>query len=135
MLQKLFKKKTIFLGTVVIQKMENEMVEGQGRERKKPAFSLAPPLSFPESTSHQLSHGCISYFTYHKRKNTPKKTSTYAGYSTPWSFVSLAINLTAYFSASLLFILRYLPSSEAFTVIHFRSVLETKRRRVHEESE
>ena len=49
---------------------------GGARERerkKKPAFSLAPPLSFPESTSHQLSHGCISYFTYHKRKNTPKK--------------------------------------------------------------
>ena len=67
------KKKSIFLGTVVIKKIENEIVEGQGRERKKPAFSLAPPLSFPESTSHQLSHGFISYFTYHKRKNTPKK--------------------------------------------------------------
>ena len=65
-----------------------------------------------------------------KKKHT-KKTGTYAGYSTPWSCVSLAINLTAYISASLLFILRYLPSSEAFTVIHFRSVLETKRRRVH----
>ena len=73
---KMLLKKSIFLGTViVIKKIGNEMVEGQGREReeKKPAFSLAPPLSFPESTSHQLSHGCISYFTYHKRKNTPKK--------------------------------------------------------------
>ena len=71
----LLKKKNIFLGTEVIKKIQNEMVEGQGRERekKKPAFSLAPALSFPESTSHQLSHGCISYFTYHKRKNTPKK--------------------------------------------------------------
>ena len=120
--KKAHKKKSIFLGTVVIKKIENEMVKGQGRERKKPAFSLAPPLSFPESTSHQPQ----------KKKHT-KKTGTYAGYSTPWSCVSLAINLTAYFSASLLFILRYLPSSQAFTVNYFRSVLETKRRRVHGE--
>ena len=41
------------------------MVKGQGRERKKPAFSLAPPVSFPESTSHQPQ----------KKKHT-KKTGT-----------------------------------------------------------
>ena len=63
---------SIFLGTVVIKKMENEMVEGQGRERKTCLFPR-PSSTFPESTSHQLSHGCISYFTYHKRTNTPKK--------------------------------------------------------------
>ena len=45
------------------------------------AFSPHPtPPSFSFSSSDQLSRGCISYFTKHKRKNTPKKMlATYAG--------------------------------------------------------
>lgn len=103
---------------------------GKGeRERKKnlpfPSLLLylflsRPRISFRTAVSLTL-------------RTTKEKTGTYAGCRTPWSCVSLAINLTAYFSARLFVILRYLPSSEAFTVIHFRSVLETKRSRVHEE--
>ena len=46
------------------------------------AFSPHPTSpSFSFSSSDQLSRGCISYFTKHKRKNTPKKMlATYAGY-------------------------------------------------------
>ena len=45
------------------------------------AFSPHPTSpSFSFSSSDQLSRGCISYFTKHKRKNTPKKMlATYAG--------------------------------------------------------
>ena len=35
-----------------------------------------PPPSFSGSTSVQLLRGCISYFTSHKRKKTPKKTAS-----------------------------------------------------------
>ena len=39
------KKKSIFLGTVVIRKIENEMVEGEGREREKNLPFPSPLLS------------------------------------------------------------------------------------------
>lgn len=121
------KKKYIFLVNVVIKKIENEMVKGQGREKKTCVFP--PPSSIFSWVDLASAFARLYLLLYvpQKKKHT-EKTGTYAGYSTPWFCVSLAINLTAYFSASLLFILRYLPSSEA---IHFRNVLETKRRRVH----
>ena len=40
-----------------------------------PCLPLPPPPSFSGSTSVQLLCGCISYFTNHKRKKTPKKPS------------------------------------------------------------
>ena len=113
-------KKSIFLGTVVIKKIENEMVEGQGRERERKTCLFPRPSSIFSWVDLVSAFARLYLLLYvpQKKKHT-KKTGTYAGYSTPWSGVSLAINLTAYFSASLLFILRYLPSSEAFTFIHF----------------
>ena len=45
-----------------------------------------PPPSFSGSTSVQLLRGCISYFTNHKRKKTPKKlpaTQTKASVAPP----------------------------------------------------
>ena len=49
---------------------------GEGRERKTGGFSHCPsppPPSFSSLTTVQLSRGCISYLTSHKRKNSPKK--------------------------------------------------------------
>ena len=42
------------------------------REENLP-FPSPPPPSFPESTSHQLSHGCISYLIYAPEKKKHKK--------------------------------------------------------------
>ena len=124
------KKKSIFLVTVVIKKIENEMVKGQGREKKTCLFPRPSSVFSWVDLASAFARLYLLLYVPQKKKHT-EKTGTYAGYSTPWFCVSLAINLTAFFSASLLFILRYLPTSEAFTVIHFRNVLETNRRRVH----
>lgn len=107
---------------------------GKGKREKNLPF-LSPFLYLFLSRPRISFRTAVSLTSRTTKEKTHQKTGTYAGCSTPWCCVSLAINLTAYFSASLLFVLRYFPSSEPFTVIHFRSVLETKRRRVREESE
>ena len=65
---------------------EKTMEEG-ARERLKRVsvfFPLPPPPSFSSLTSFQLSHGCIPYFTKHKRTHPletkqNKTAATYAG--------------------------------------------------------
>ena len=127
-------KKKISISRYRSDKKDRKWNGGGGREREKKTCLFPRPSSIFSWVDFASAFARLYLLLYvpQKKKHT-KKTGTYAGYSIPWSCVSLAINLTAYFSASLLFILRYLPSSQAFTVNHFRSVLETKRRRVHGE--
>ena len=66
------KKTSIFLGTVVIKKIENEMVEGQGRERKTYLFPRPSSIFSCVEVASAIARLYLLLYVPQK-KNTPKK--------------------------------------------------------------